>query len=567
MTQKKTAFKHHPKDVLLDHYHCTFFLPLPELDNKGFQLKDVNRQYYCPTDNDDLASGEAQAYRFFTPSIRQILYDCQQQNADNPQKLQAIKEWRLKPNLIKDWELHLGNPKDKKDPTKYQQSKITAVKLYQYFNKIYLLAIQVEPTALVALKNQTQSHAKSHKLFTDDAPNSVQEMCQQDKDNKELYQQLAMENWLHFTRLARLLYPSYRQQSEEKKIACLQLIRKGREDIVEFNTETAKMTIPQSSGEYFSNIIIAILKSFSAKPGELDAIFNDYQELYDDRMFVSVAYGIAGKKLPDESLTRINSLVSYVDRQEADGWDAMQGYAYTPEEIKQRIEKQSCRLWQGIGSYYTFTDFSNSYLSRGRDFRNFIATEHIPYIYDRMLIQALFYQASLRLYDNHICNETKILLDKTSESIATIRQQRQEFIQFTNQYWFHKLTEQMQGKEIFKLQQQGLGVKEHYEILKDELERTDEYLQTEHERKIAKISENIALFGTILAFLAIYYAILPMINDAIKTEATTLWSLCGFGNKVTGLIVILGVIPAVISYLIWLLKKFFFTKSKNHNKS
>lgn len=549
MDKTTPAFDHHPKDLILDHYHCTFFLPLPNLENKGFESKDTNRQYYCHDNNDELEPGEAQAYRFFTPSIRNILYDCQ--NTDkksNDDKLQAVKEWRLKKSLIKNWELHLGNPKDKKEPTKYQQSKIKSVKLYQYFNKIYLLAIQVEPTALIALKKQ-----KNCPLFEYNAPNTLTEIIQQDPDNEALYQQLAMENWLHFTRLARLLYPTYRQQSEENKIARLQLIRPDRETTDIFDVETSEMTIPKSAGQDLSKIIIAILKSFSKSHSKVDEIFNDYQDVYDDRMFVSVAYGIAGKKLPDKSLTRINSLVSYVDRQEIDGWSDMQGYAYTPEIIKDRIKKQSCRLWEGIGGYYTFTDFSNTYLSTGEDFRSFIATEHIPFIYDRMLVQALFYQASLHLYDDNICNETSTLLEEKHKGINNIRKQRQKFIRFTNQYWFHKLTEQMQGKEVFKMQQQGLGVKEHYEILKDELERTDEYLQTEHENWLGSITDKFTRYGVILAVIAAYYTILPMINDAIKTDKETLWSIVGGGNKWVGLTIMLS--PGLIPILIWLYEK------------
>jgi hypothetical protein len=283
-------------------------------------------------------------------------------------------------------------------------------------------------------------------------------------------------------------------------------------------------------------------------------------------MFVSVAYGIAGKKLPDHSLQRINTLVSHVDRQDADGFDDMEGYAYTPQVILEKTKKNAFSLWEGMGGYYSFTGFSNSYLYNGWSFRNQMAPDHIPHIYDRMLIQALFYQASLRHYDQLICNETDKLLK--DDDIKAIGEQCKAFVAFTNQYWFHQLTTQMQGKEIFSLQQKALGLQSHYAILKDELERTDEYLQTRREIKIAEITDKITKYGLLLALLALYYAILPIINDAVKTSTSSLWLKVNqlfawikwngvplFNDEVYGLIIMLGLIPALLVALFFLIKK------------
>lgn len=200
----------------------------------------------------------------------------------------------------------------------------------------------------------------------------------------------------------------------------------------------------------------------------------------------------------------------------------MEGYAYTPQVILEKTSTNAFSLWEGMGGYYSLTSFSNSYLYNCWLFRNHIAPDHIPHIYDRMLIQALFYQASLRHYDQQICTETKKLLK--DDDIKAIGEQRKAFVAFTNQYWFHQLTTQMQGKEIFSLQQKALGLSSHYAILKDELERTDEYLQTRREIKMAEITDKITKYGLLLALLALYYAILPIINDAVKTSTGSLWS-------------------------------------------
>ncbi len=547
-TEKK--YQHHPKDLVLDHYHCTFFLPLIGIE-KDFQPK--GEQFYYT--NPELVEEEAQAYHYFSPALRNILFDC----GKNSGSVQAVKEWRLTKTEIESWELNLGEEEQAGDPIKYQASKIVSVRLFQYFNGIYILAVRVEPLVLDKLRQQN--------IFDKNDCNTMTEMAQKHDNNTAAYQQLVMENWLHFTRHVRLLYPTFPQQNDEKKIAPIHLIRQGKETITAFkDTINKKIKIHKKPGQDFSPVMCELLKTFAKEPDKVKGILENYQDLYDDRMFVSVAYGIAGKKLPDHSLQRINTLVSHVDRQDADGFDDMEGYAYTPQVILEKTKKNAFSLWEGMGGYYSFTGFSNSYLYNGWSFRNQMAPDHIPHIYDRMLIQALFYQASLRHYDQLICNETDKLLK--DDDIKAIGEQCKAFVAFTNQYWFHQLTTQMQGKEIFSLQQKALGLQSHYAILKDELERTDEYLQTRREIKIAEITDKITKYGLLLALLALYYAILPIINDAVKTSTSSLWLKVNqlfawikwngvplFNDEVYGLIIMLGLIPALLVALFFLIKK------------
>ncbi len=548
----KTQISHHPKDLVLDHYHCTFFLPLIGLE-QDFEAQDEHRFYYGSQDNPNLADEEAQAYRYFSPSLRNILFDCK----NSPNGLQTVKEWRLKEEIIQSWQLHLGKTEDEDNPAKYQRSKIVSVRLFQYFNGIYLLAVRVEPEALRGIKNDF-----------DQPQNTVQEWIQADSQNANHYRQLVMEDWLHFTRHVRLIYPSFPQQNDENKIAPIHLIRKDKETVTAFKDKIEKIQIHPKPSHDFSPVISEFLKAFAKEPEKLKETLENYSHFYDDRMFVSVAYGIAGKKLPKASLQRINTLVSHVDRQEAEGFSDMDGYAYTPKVILEKTRKNAFSLWEGLGGYYTYTDFSNTYLSNGADFRTYIAPEHIPHIYDRMLIQALFYQATLRHYDNQICAETDNIIKQ--DDLKGIRKQRGEFVKFTNQYWFHTVTSQMQGKEIFNLQQQALGIQDHYAILKDELERTDEYLQTTHENRMSDFTDRLTRYGLVFAFIAIYYSILPIINEALKTNTMTLWSWAGqwmtcpvlgqHGTSLTGLLIVLVLIPAVIFLTVnWIMN------SKNHD--
>ena len=552
---------HNAKDLVLDYYHCTFFLPLIGLDKKGFEISpEIDRFYYDPKSNENLAEEEAQAYRYFSPTMRKLLFDFKGEDEKGNNNLEATKEWRLPDETIKSWQLHLGQEKHKQDSTKYQQSKVASVRLFQYFNGIYLLAVRVEPEALIELKALDRENELP--LFNNNTPVTLESLCQADPEHTDLYKELVMENWLHFTRNVRLLYPTFPQQNDENKIVPIHLMRDGLDTISSFKDPVKKIEIYDEPSNDFSPVIIEILKTFAKEPEKIEAILKSEDHFYDDRMFTSTAYGIAGEQLPTESLKRLNTLVAYVDR-EFDTFDKMNCHVYTPEVIQAKTKEHTFSLWEGLGGYYSYTGFSNSYLYNGWAFRSFIAPEHIPHIYDRMLVQALFYQASLRHYDDLICQETSTLIKETD--FKAMREQRKEYIQFTNQYWFHNLTEQMQGKEIFALQQKALKLREHYEILKDQLERTEEYLQTEHEigiteqeKKFSELSSRFTCYGLIFAVVALYYTIINVINGAIKTFDCSLWSYTGhwlnqclgffaLSDKAIGLIALLFLLPALIA--------------------
>ena len=582
---------HNAKDLVLDYYHCTFFLPLIGLDKEGFEISpEVDRFYYDPKSNENLAEEEAQAYRYFSPTMRKLLFDFKGEDEKGNNNLEAIKEWRLPEKTIESWQLHLGQEKHKKneekkqkeDNTKYQRSKIVSVRLFQYFNGIYLLAVRVEPEALIEPlkkerkrekkeddlwkeKDKLQETAEIEKqieeiqkkqlqLFRSASPTTLESLCQNDPEHEDLYKELVMENWLHFTRNVRLLYPTFPQQNDENKIVPIHLMRDGLDTISSFKEPVEKIEIYDEPGKDFSPVMIEILKAFAKEPEKTEAILKSEAHFYDDRMFISSAYGIAGKQLPTESLKRLNTLVTYVDR-EYDTFDKMNYHVYTPEVIQAKTEENTFSLWEGLGGYYSYTGLSNSYLYNGWAFRNFIAPEHIPHIYDRMLVQALFYQASLRHYDDLICQETSTLIEKTD--FKTMRKHRKEYIQFTNQYWFHNLTEQMQGKEIFALQQKALKLREHYEILKDQLERTEEYLQTEHEQKVNEISSRFTHYGFMFAISALYYTMLTFTKDAIKEPDGSLWLCAGqwlnqylsclsLPDRWIGFIALIGLPPLII---------------------
>ncbi len=188
------------------------------------------------------------------------------------------------------------------------------------------------------------------------------------------------------------------------------------------------------------------------------------------------------------------------------------GYAYSRQEMTQRLEKQGLHLWDELGQRSGYTDFSNVYMGSGGFYCGKIAGD-VSFIYGRMLLQALFYRASLRWYGQRITEVTEKLIDKEQSGGEEAKELRRDFIEFTNQCWFHDLTAQMQGREIFRLQQEALELEREYAFIKDEMERTDEFLQARYETRMLKKTDRLTMAGAVLAFVGLWLTALPLIKN------------------------------------------------------
>lgn len=521
------------KTLLLDHYHCTFFLPLLGF-GEGIEPKgDLKKTY--PFD-EELGEADAEAFYYFTPTLRDIVFDREERSKN---ELRPVQEWHLGSEQISKWRLELlpsqaqqkeiNNGRLTKELA-HQSTVFQAIHLYRYFNGIYLLAFRVRPEALTSeakqqLEKLNVQFAGQLSQITD--PNQIT------LTGIPIYPNLCnlqLEAWLRFTRLARQLYPTFTEQWNEEKIAPLELtVPELAKPIRALDGKVSRQLL--KSANHLSSILLHLVQQFFSE--DIQQKLKDEIRLFDDRMFVSVAYGLAGAKHDEDTRNRVKALITTTDRFE-DTWSEMEGYAYTKTALDRMMQNTEFDWWAGKGGHFIYNDMVNGYLYNGWFFREVIAPKHIPYIYDRMLIQALFYQASLRDYDHQITVKTTALLepqkpDNTEQdrkaALQDIQKQRGQFIEFTNQYWFREVTNQMQGKEIFRLQQQGLGLQEHYALLQDEITRTDEYLQALHEIRLAEEADNAGKrahqFTKLAAVLALVAAI-PIFNDIFKSE-TSLW--------------------------------------------
>lgn len=227
--------------------------------------------------------------------------------------------------------------------------------------------------------------------------------------------------------------------------------------------------------------------------------------LQEDRMLASCAYALAGPAPKDAAARgeaeRLFSLALYVDKA-SDTCRDLEGYVYDPK-FTWNLMRGGHRLdrWVGLGTFLGFCPYANAYLGYGWFFANVIAREHVPFHYQRMLIQALFYQLTLRSFNRRITHATHLLVrDPGKDPGQYFRDLRRRFIEFTNSYWFHEVTLAIQGREIFDVQMKVLDLDREYGQIKDEMERADEYVQSVRERSM---NERMAAAGWIAALLAV----------------------------------------------------------------
>lgn len=177
-----------------------------------------------------------------------------------------------------------------------------------------------------------------------------------------------------------------------------------------------------------------------------------------------------------------------------------------------------------------YSHYSNVYFGQSGFFCNVIAPVHVPFIYGRMLLMALFYQASLRHYREKLMQVTSAIssnvdFDKVVDDVQTLRR---EFMLFTNGYWFRDVTSQIQGREVFLKQQQALELQRDYEFIKEELVRLDEYMDGQFDKQLGESSNKLNIAVYLFTIVSLWFTFTQMVFEekfiAKGKEFVKLWT-------------------------------------------
>jgi len=426
---------------------------------------------------------DAQAVRYFSPLLRKQIFKIEGEVSN----INPIREYRMEPES--EATLCLQYCKGKSI-----SAQVENISLYCHHHEMGLLAIRVTmPLSGASWDNCEEADRISwwHDIF----------------DSSQSAKSSQMENWLTFTHHARILYPSFLEQWDEEKIAELEYREEDR------NLDTHFRQCKNNS--IVEGLLRRVLVRFTKNPDDLlDTVWTNIR---DDRMFVNVAYALSGP-IPGNQWAkaehrRLFSLAQHVDRQ----CDASpEGFACSAEFVTACADRQVYARWEEFGSLYGFTDHSHVYMGVGRKMREHIAPVHVPHLYGRLTVLNLLYKNIFHYYEHEIGihSPTKPeLKDKKAKDAKAdngkFRDFRDRFTDFSNRYWFHEVTEQQQGKEIYTMQAREMGLEKHHDIIRDEIESTEQYQQD-------KVRDRITLLGVTFTLLAVVVGILSIDNISTK---------------------------------------------------
>jgi hypothetical protein len=507
-------------------------------------------------DTGEVDQDARQARLYFLPHIRQLLFESDR--ARGRSTLTPIREWGLPADTERPWRVTLRDTADgeagRSDRDEDVTAAVTSVRLLRYYNGIYLLALRLElPTAGPALEPLDAGDAQWW-----------QPLVFGSEDDYELLRGRTLARWLRFTNQVRVLYPTFVEQHQEGKLPTLELWAGDKDLLGRFQPQQAvradRTPMPGEARSLLSAIAHEPLQQFFGNDdrtrAEALALIKATVTLHDARCFVSVVYAPAGPALPEPGgapqtrsgarpehgaawdAAQLFALALYVDRFEDLPSGGNDHFVYDPDWISRDLPKCSLGLWDARGMRAGFTDSANVYLGSSPVFARIVAPRHVPLIYERMLAMALFYRATLRRFNARISDATEAL-DKPQHE-QQFRELREEFIEFTNRYWFRELSAEMQGRQIFALQQRGLDLDAAYAELKDEMERADEFLAARRaawEQHLASrvgwVAFGLAILGVLLTYLPLLQGpdgqSLPMMQAVfLDVPGATPWARLGY---------------------------------------
>lgn len=432
----------------------------------------------------------AQAALYLDPAIREFVFDAPSRPSHGRGDPKPIRRWRLPATVLEAMELGIA---ETVAPSLQAvrplpaltdlRAKVRDVSLFGYHEGLFQLAVRVEmavPPEIEAALDQEGDDWWRVLLSCESEAFDAIRRCQ-------------LEAWLEFTQAVRRLRPAFPEQHVEGKLRTVQL-REGKAATVCFRHD-----------HDFSPVVLRWLELLTGA-GLADA--SRLRHVGDDRMYVNLAYGFAGprpiSKAGEEAFRRAFALALYVDR-EKDGWASQGGYAYDRAFVLEGLQSDTYRRWAGVGTLFGFTGYSAAAMGFGATFNGPIARVHLPFIYDRMILLALFYEASLVYFQRRITVATVELepfahFDAITRDFGNIHK---AFIEFTNDHWFRRLTHQTQGVELFDLMTEKLGLADKYALVKDKLERVDDFIELRRDQALARAGHLLTVIGWPLAVAAL----------------------------------------------------------------
>lgn len=527
----------------LRYYWTTFLFPfrfsdpgyMPDPQGESSEvLFGVNKQ----GENTEKDINEIQEIIYFLPHVRDMLYKQRHDGGvmnctpNGGEDISPARKWII-PVEQGDYSLEVWiDEKDEEIIPEKIRLPIEELALYRFFNDVHILSISLcKDTGLDIWKDRAFWRVLIDKTF----------------QRGTTYRSL--DDALTFNKLGRIVYQSFAEQPEEKKIANVAWLW-TRDGDDERQLQVFKQPGISLQEEAFnsplSNVVGEIVWRFFLS----DAKRTPLEPLLDDRMFVHTCLALAGPKpahrVGEQRYHAAFSLATCVDRFD-DAWESQSGYAYDRNFVRELLQPLTYTRWYGVDSnLYGFTRFSAIYMAFDGYFHKTIS-KHVRTMYLRMSVVVLFYRASVVYYAHRTAQlpnpPTFNLMQKRVEEVhREVHDIHREMVCFANRHWFRELTYQDQGIEIFNLQRKAMDIEQEYEKARNDIERTYQFLDMQYQfldmqyqSRFSKISEFVGIVALAFAIVAVVIGIfnmgfsteIPIVGKVLGSE-TVLWGVITF---------------------------------------
>jgi hypothetical protein len=203
-------------------------------------------------------------------------------------------------------------------------------------------------------------------------------------------------------------------------------------------------------------------------------------------------------------------------------------YPYNPKFLAD-FEKQFLytRFWEpdrpgGHKTLYMSCGYGFTALMKNDGLSDTVLREHFRHHYFQLGLLAHFHRASLLRYSRRF---NAALLNDPDSHPKEMRDLREQFGRFIATSWFHEVSNQEQGRELFELWNRQLGSERLMKNILAEVEAVDEVLGLKERKKIEERLDRMTILLYIVgaATLAVAFVDSEIVRKALGKEESELW--------------------------------------------
>ena len=246
--------------------------------------------------------------------------------------------------------------------------------------------------------------------------------------------------------------------------------------------------------------------------------------LNDNRAWLQTSIALVGDE-PVHAAAReeLTALLARLRMADAYG----NGFAYGPEFARGELAEGSYTRFDGQGSRFLVADHAFAYVGFGDYALQPIHEVQMPQLYGRMWLVALVYLAVVRAFHTRVTRSLEGWPPGPGEIElpADYRTLERRLLVFTNTLWFHELTGQIQGVQLFAKMREQTRVESEFDLLNAEIAQLNQHVESVTERAGERRLRLLTQLGIPVAAFTGFLALAPA---NLKPAATPLWDWLGW---------------------------------------